>query len=84
MGNHRNDHSGKRVLTETGPIPLSIPRVGHRRFEHPKRTDLFKRNTSAPFHPLSHLTRLIDTADELLDVGSVGLATYNLAWVPTN
>lgn len=32
-GNHRNGHSGKRVLTDSGAIPLSIPRDRHGRFD---------------------------------------------------
>ena len=41
-GNHRNGHSGKRVLTETGPIALSIPRDRHGRFE-PRLIEKYKR-----------------------------------------
>lgn len=41
-GNHRNGRSGKRVLTETGAIPLSIPRDRHSRFE-PKLIEKYKR-----------------------------------------
>ena len=42
VGNHRNGHSGKRVLTETGAIPLSIPRDRHGRFE-PRLIEKYKR-----------------------------------------
>jgi putative transposase len=41
-GNHRNGHSGKRVLTENGGMPLSIPRDRHGRFE-PKLIEKYKR-----------------------------------------
>lgn len=41
-GNHRNGRSGKRVLTENGAIPLSIPRNRHSRFE-PKLIEKYKR-----------------------------------------
>lgn len=32
-GNHRNCRSGKRVLTDSGAIPTSIPRDRHGRFD---------------------------------------------------
>ncbi|MDX1488909.1 MAG: IS256 family transposase, partial [Acidiferrobacterales bacterium] len=41
-GNHRNGHSGKRVLTDSGAIPLSIPRDRHGRFD-PKLIEKYKR-----------------------------------------
>ena len=41
-GNHRNGHSGKRVLTDSGAIPLSIPRDRHGRFD-PKLVEKYKR-----------------------------------------
>ncbi len=41
-GNHRNGRSGKRVLTDTGAIPLSIPRDRHGRFD-PKLIEKYKR-----------------------------------------
>jgi transposase-like protein len=41
-GNHRNGHSGKRVLTDSGALPLSIPRDRHGRFE-PKLIEKYKR-----------------------------------------
>jgi transposase-like protein len=41
-GNHRNGHSEKRVLTDAGALPLSIPRDRHGRFE-PKLIEKYKR-----------------------------------------
>lgn len=41
-GNHRNGHSGKTVLTDSGSMPLSIPRDRHGRFE-PKLIEKYKR-----------------------------------------
>jgi putative transposase len=41
-GNHRNGRSGKRVLSESGALPLSIPRDRHGRFE-PKLIEKYKR-----------------------------------------
>ena len=41
-GNHRNGRSGKRVLTDSGVIPLSIPRDRHGRFD-PKLIEKYKR-----------------------------------------
>jgi putative transposase len=41
-GNHRNGRSPKRVLTDTGALPLSIPRDRHGRFE-PKLIEKYKR-----------------------------------------
>ncbi len=41
-GNHRNGRSNKRVLTEAGAIPLSIPRDRHGRFD-PKLIEKYKR-----------------------------------------
>ena len=32
-GNHRDGCSAKRVLTDTGALPLTIPRDRHERFE---------------------------------------------------
>lgn len=41
-GNHRNGHSPKRVLTDTGALPLEIPRDRHGRFE-PQLIEKYKR-----------------------------------------
>jgi len=41
-GNHRNGRSDKRVLTDTGALPLTIPRDRHGRFE-PKLIEKYKR-----------------------------------------
>ena len=41
-GNHRNGRSPKRVLTQSGSLPLSIPRDRHGRFE-PKLIEKYKR-----------------------------------------
>ena len=41
-GNHRNGRSPKRVLTESGSLPLTIPRDRHGRFE-PKLIEKYKR-----------------------------------------
>ncbi len=41
-GNHRNGRSGKRVLSDTGALPLTIPRDRHGRFE-PKLIEKYKR-----------------------------------------
>lgn len=42
VGNHRNGRSPKRVLTDTEPLPLSIPRDRHCQFE-PKLIEKYKR-----------------------------------------
>lgn len=42
VGNHRNGHSEKTVLTASGALPLSIPRDRHGRFE-PKLIERYKR-----------------------------------------
>ena len=34
-GNHRNGHSRKTVITDSGAMPLSMPRDRHGRFEPP-------------------------------------------------
>ena len=41
-GNHRNGRSDKRVLSDTGALPLTIPRDRHGRFE-PKLIEKYKR-----------------------------------------
>ncbi len=41
-GNHRNGRSGKRVLSDTGALALTIPRDRHGRFE-PKLIEKYKR-----------------------------------------
>ena len=41
-GNHRNGRSPKRVLTQSGSLPLTIPRDRHGRFE-PKLIEKYKR-----------------------------------------
>ena len=41
-GNHRNGRSDKRVLTDTGALPLTIPRDRHGRFE-PQLIEKYKR-----------------------------------------
>jgi putative transposase len=41
-GNHRNGRSPKRVLTDSGALPLTIPRDRHGRFE-PKLIEKYKR-----------------------------------------
>ena len=42
LGNHRNGHSQKTVLTENGSLPLTIPRDRHGRFE-PQLIEKYRR-----------------------------------------